>query len=80
MTFADMVLAHAILEELAPDCINLVLDLLEGDPTLHLHAVPMLTELVRTLEYEFSAGAHGVCGPKAVLMPLGVSLGAGIQA
>ena len=80
MTFADMVLAHAILERLGQDHINLVLDLLEGDPTLHLHAFPILTELVRTLEYEFSADAHVVRELKAALIPLRVSLRAGIQA
>ena len=80
MTFADMVLAHAILENLGRDHTNLVLDLLEGDATLHRCAVPMLTELVRTLEYEFSADAHVVRELKAALIPLRVSLRAGIQA
>ena len=67
MTFADMVLAHAIVEALGEEATLLVLDILEGDATLALHAIPMLGKLAHTLEYELGTTEAAVREVRAVL-------------
>ena len=67
MTFADMVLAHGIIERLGQDATLHVLDVLEGDAALELHATQVLIELVQTLEYELGAAEAAVRELQAVL-------------